>query len=451
MVLFGLACVNALHAATNVTIVNARTVLVRHFEGWGTSLCWWAHVVGGYTNREEYADLAFKELGLNIVRYNIGGGENPARTNTMEFRARIPGFQPEPGKWDWTADANQRWMLRAAVARGANHVVAFANSPPHWMTMSGSVTGSTNGTDDNLRRDFERPFAEYLATVVSNLSVLDKVKFDTVTPMNEPSANWWKLGNRQEGAHMSISQQARMINLLREALDRQGVRATIVASEDNDEHNAWAAISSYNAATLSNVSHIVTHTYSANDSQRLQQLAEKTGKPLWVSEYGDGERSGLRLARRIRNDIAEKRAQAWIYWQFADNAGAWGFVNNRLDGRDASFRLTRKFHVMAQFSRFIRPGFQIVQADDKDSLAAYDTGRKQLIIVSVNDSSSARTTTFKLDGLKVTAPTAQLYRTSSVEDVAAQPQLSITGSSFTAQLPASSVTTFVIADATLHP
>jgi hypothetical protein len=107
---------------------------VRNFAGWGTSLCWWAHVVGGYTNREEYADLAFKQLGLNIVRYNIGGGENPARSNTMEFRARIPGFQPEPGKWDWNADTNQRWMLRAAVARGANHVVAFANSPPHWMT-----------------------------------------------------------------------------------------------------------------------------------------------------------------------------------------------------------------------------------------------------------------------------------------------------------------------------
>ena len=74
--------------------------------------------MGSFTNREEIADLAFKDLGLNIVRYNIGGGENPARSNTMEFRARIPGFQPEPGKWDWNADANQRWMLRAAVARG---------------------------------------------------------------------------------------------------------------------------------------------------------------------------------------------------------------------------------------------------------------------------------------------------------------------------------------------
>ncbi|MEY4384798.1 MAG: hypothetical protein RLY20_81, partial [Verrucomicrobiota bacterium] len=347
-------------------------------------------MVGGFTNREAYADLAFKELGLNIVRYNIGGGENPARENTMEFRARIPGFQPEPGKWDWSADANQRWMLRAAVVRGANHVVAFANSPPYWMTHSGSVTGSKNGTDDNLKREFEAPFADYLATVASNLKVLDGVKFDTVTPMNEPAAAWWKLGNRQEGTHMSIAQQQRMIPLLRAALDRHGVRAGIVATEDNDEHSACEAIATYDATTLSNLSHIVTHTYSANASQRLRQLAEAKGKPLWVSEYGDGERSGILLARRIRDDIVEKHAAAWIYWQFADG-GSWGLIHYRIDGRGTDYWLTRKFHVMAQFSRFIRPGCRIVEASDTNSVAAYDASKNQLVIVSVNDAHDSGT------------------------------------------------------------
>lgn len=436
-------------AATNVTVIEARTVLVRHFDGWGTSLCWWAHVVGSYTNREEYADLAFKELGLNIVRYNIGGGENPARSNTMEFRARVPGFQPEPGKWDWSADANQRWMLRAAVARGANHVVAFANSPPHWMTHSGSVTGAKKGSDDNLRPEFEATFADYLATVVSNLSVLDGVKFDTVTPMNEPSANWWELGHRQEGTHMSVGQQQRMINLLRPALDRHGVSATIVASEDNDERSTYECVSDYDPITLRNISHIATHTYHANASVALRQLAERTGKPLWVSEYGDGDRSGLLLARRIRNDIVEKRAQAWIYWQVADNAGAWGLVNNRLDGRGPSYRLTRKFHVLAQFSRFIRPGCQIIQADDEDSLVASDRAKRQLIIVTVNERSSSRTVTYQLQGVATTGSQAAMYRTSQQEDVAALQPIPVIKGELAVELPARSVTTFVIPDATL--
>jgi O-glycosyl hydrolase len=200
---------------------------------------------------------------------------------------------------------------------------------------------------------------------------------------------------------------------------------------------------------LSNVSHIVTHTYTANDSLRLRQLAATTGKPLWVSEYGDGDRSGLLLARRIRNDIVEKHAQAWIYWQFADSGGAWGLVNNRLDGRDASYRLTRKFHVMAQFSRFIRPGCQIIATDDEDSLFAYDSAQRQLIIVAVNDGRSSRPLTYKLTGVKTTAEKANAYRTSQQEDVAPQPSIAIVKGEFAVELPARSVTTFIVPDATL--
>jgi O-glycosyl hydrolase len=431
-------------AATNLTVIDARKVIVPHFDGWGTSLCWWAHIVGGFTNRDEYADLAFKELGWNIVRYNIGGGENPARSNTMEFRARIPGFQPEPGKWDWSADAHQRWMLRAAVARGANHVVAFANSPPYWMTHSGSVTGAKRGSEDNLRPEFEATFADYMATVMSNLTVLDEEKFDTVTPMNEPSANWWQLGHRQEGTHMSVGQQMRVINLLRGSLDRHGLPATIVASEDNDERNTFECVSAYDAVTLSNISHLATHTYHANASAELRQLAMRTGKPLWVSEYGDGERTGLRMARRIRNDIVEKRAQAWIYWQFADSAGAWGMVWNRLDGRDSSYRKTRKFYVMAQFSRFIRPGSQIISASDDDSLVAYDRAKQQIIIVAVNDRNTSRDVTYRLDHLTAATTEVTAYRTSQQEDVAPQPVVTLADGKFSANLPARSVTTFIV-------
>jgi O-glycosyl hydrolase len=156
------------------------------------------------------------------------------------------------------------------------------------------------------------------------------------------------------------------------------------------------------------------------------------------------------MARRIRNDIVEKRAAAWIYWQFADNAGAWGFVNNRMDGRDPRYRLTRKFHVMAQFSRFIRPGCRILQGSDDDSLVAYDNGRRQLIIVTVNERSSSHRVTYKLQGVATTAGTVAVYRTSQQEDVASQPVLTLINDQFTATLPARSVTTFVIAGLGLH-
>ena len=309
-----LAALLSAHASASTldytATINPQAVLVEKFEGWGTSLCWWANVLGSSTNREAYADLAFNKLQLNIVRYNIGGGENPAIPNAMEMRARMPGFESRLGVWDWNADANQRWFLRAAVARGANRVEAFANSPPFWMTVSGSVTGATNGAANNLRVDCEDAFANYLATVVSNLTVLDGVKFDTVTPMNEPGSDWWHYGNRQEGAHMSYDQQARMINLLRPALDRCGLKTGLVASEDNDEQGTINAVQAYAPATQQMLSYIATHTYTANNPAGIRDLAVALHKPLWISEYGDGEASGLRLARRIRDDLVQTRACA---------------------------------------------------------------------------------------------------------------------------------------------
>ncbi|HEX7653890.1 MAG TPA: glycoside hydrolase [Verrucomicrobiae bacterium] len=437
-----------LRAAPLAAQVDLGAVRVPHFEGWGVSLCWWAHIMGNFTNREEIADLAFKDLGLNIVRYNIGGGENPRRDNTMEWRARIPGYAPATNKWDWAADASQRWMLQAAVKRGANKVVAFANSPPYWMTVSGSVTGSANGRDDNLLPEQEGAFAHYLALVTSNLVAVDKIPVGWVTPMNEPGSDWWQLGHRQEGTHMSVAQQQRVVKWLRQELDQAGLpQIGVVATEDNDEARARASLAAYSTNTLSLISPLVTHTYTANDAPALQALAERTGKPLWVSEYGDGERTGLLLARRIRDDLTDLRAAAWIYWQFADG-GNWGLIRNRLDGEHQSFQRTRKYPVMAQFSRFIRPGCRLVATDQPDTLAACDSNRHELILVVVNDHSHALELTYSLKGANA-ATDGLGYRTSADEEVSPLPAFPIVHNQFTMKFPAGSVTTLVIPEPTL--
>ena len=33
------------------------------------------------------------------------------------------------------------------------------------------------------------------------------IKFDSVEPFNEPSADWWKYPNRQEGCHFDVATQ----------------------------------------------------------------------------------------------------------------------------------------------------------------------------------------------------------------------------------------------------
>lgn len=138
-------------------VVDPQTVYVEEFEGWGTSLAWGGNVVGGWPEpqRSDIADKLFSTtsgLGLNVVRYNIGGGPNPTDENCGAMRpgGDVHGFQPAEGVWDWAADANQRWFLQAAQDRGADVLLAFSDSPPAWMTISGCTNGAANG-GNNLR------------------------------------------------------------------------------------------------------------------------------------------------------------------------------------------------------------------------------------------------------------------------------------------------------------
>ena len=59
-----------------VSMDNAIQTNGGRWEGWGTSLCWWANRIGyNETLTAKSAALFFdaqKGLGLNIMRYNVG-------------------------------------------------------------------------------------------------------------------------------------------------------------------------------------------------------------------------------------------------------------------------------------------------------------------------------------------------------------------------------------------
>lgn len=70
------------------------------FEGWGTSLCWFANIVGGFPDplRVHLMDLLFDSkhgLGLEICRYNIGGsGWDNKDTGNFRYGADLPRSAP---------------------------------------------------------------------------------------------------------------------------------------------------------------------------------------------------------------------------------------------------------------------------------------------------------------------------------------------------------------------
>lgn len=70
------------------------------FEGWGTSFCWWPNRIGYLDELSEQAAKLFfdpKEgLGLNIIRYNIGGGDDPTHHHITRTDSMVPGYAINP-------------------------------------------------------------------------------------------------------------------------------------------------------------------------------------------------------------------------------------------------------------------------------------------------------------------------------------------------------------------
>lgn len=455
VLLSGTLLAGSLGSGTEVSAAGAYTAAAdpskqyQTVEGWGTSLAWWGKVVGEYSNRDEYVEKMFNPttgLGLNILRYNIGGGDNPS-SNVLEYRKAVPGYQPSPGVYDWTADGNQRYMLQAAKAQGVNIIEAFANSAPYWMTISGSVSGAANG-GNNLKPDYYDDFADYLTEVVKHFRDQWGIAFDTVTPLNEPVSTWWKQGNDQEGMHFDRAEQNTILSQVQASLNAKGLTTKLSAPEEYSLDDTNASFKSYSSSVQSAISQINTHTYGGSNRTALRNTATSAGKHLWTSEYGDGDASGLTMSRTILKDMRNMGTSAWVYWQAVDSADGWGFFKNVLNNtQTTSYTVNQKYYVMGNYSKFIRPGYKIIGMSDANTLAAYDAASGKIVLVTTNSEATDTSVTYDLSRFSSVGSSVQVYRTSATEKLQQLTNIPVQNKTFTTTAKAGSVTTYVISGA----
>lgn len=418
------------------------------FEGWGTSLCWWAHGVGGWDEKtvDDIVKLITdpdEGLGMNVFRYNIGGGDDPTHNHFRRW-GDVPGFRATPdAPYDFTADANQRRvLLKLRDARSDAKFEAFSNSPPFWMTVSGCSAGAVDG-GANLRKDRESDFAQYLVDVAAHYAQAHGIRWHTLEPFNEPDVDWWRAGKDQEGCHVPIDQQARIIRLTREKLDAVGLRSTMVSATDaNSIDDALKSVRAYDASTLAALGQINAHSYAGTAREDLRELARKLNKPLWQSESGPLWVGGtqyeqiMKMAHRITLDINQMRPGAWLTWQVVAG-GEWGCIHE--DPEAKSFSLGKKFHMLRLFTRHIRPGDRFVGVKG-DAVAALSEARGEAVIVLVNTDKSPVTFGVSLTGLKSTPARGSLRQTSAELDAQTREQVSIRSDRFELKVPPESVT-----------
>ncbi|MEE1754460.1 RICIN domain-containing protein [Streptomyces sp. SP18CS02] len=470
-------------AAPHVTVRLLPDYQHQPFEGWGTSLAWFANVTGGWPDaqRNRLADALYgsKGLGFTIARYNIGGGDSPETKPYLRTGGAVPGHWNRPGAespgwwnpanpshWNPGADANQRWWLKAAKARGADTFEAFSNSPPYFMTNSGLVSGAVNGGEDNLRSDQYERFADYLSGALRRVQNSTGVTFDSLSPVNEPDTDFWRAGGRQEGSHWATGSQARMIAALRAELDSRGLGTPIATMDETNPEKFRTNWEAYSSPVRSMIGKLNTHTYGTGGRTGARDIAKGAGTPLWMSEVDLGGTvpqsftdmsPALDLADRITDDIRELEPRAWVLWQAVEDYenmtpahenSNWGLIQTDFTPADAAkepLRKNKKYWVMAQYSRFIRPGDRIINSDDTDTLAAVRPGGRGAVVVHTNPTGSPRTVTLDLSGFQNVSPApVQRYTTDAGKNLRREANVTATGKRLTVTLAPGSVTTLVL-------
>ncbi len=453
------------------------------FEGWGTSLCWWAHRVG-FSEKltEDSARLFFSRegLGLNIMRYNIGGGDDPTHNHIKRTDSEIPGWLYFDGEgesyYDVTADEKQLRVLSAAYKAAGDeaYVEAFSNSPPYFMTVSGCSSGNKRASSTNIRMDCVEDFAEYLATVTEYLESSLGIRVKSLACMNEPYTNYWKAySEKQEGCHVSPGEkQSRMLLATAKALKAKGLEGVLVtASDETNTILATKSAGKYSDEAWGVIGRLSTHTY-AKATKKIGEIARKRGLKLWQSETDwssiDGKNAGemgpaLWLAGKIIEDMNTLSPNAWVTWQIVAayisqypdekgrrdmpgipplDKGFWGCAFADIDKEE--IYLTQKYYAFGQFSRYIRPGMKIIHTG-KDSIAA--CGEDSLVLVCLNSEGKDKDISVDFSDLGDYASCRMIRTGGSLaegEHWADCGGIPVDASSFTATLKGNSVTTFLL-------
>ncbi len=437
------------------------------FDGWGTSLCWWAETLGDETEAERmkmskaFFDLE-EGLGLNIVRFNIGAGDDPEHNhlnNGHDMRG-LPVWEDENGNFDPNADPNQIAILKDAIYYGANIVECFSNSPPYYMTVSGCSSGGHDSGKNNILPESFDKFADYLAKVTAYIQNDLGIKVDSLSPMNEPNTDFWGYEGTQEGCHIDSKDHSALILATHKALQKYGLSnvAVVAADENNSDRMADYITNDYTQEALSCIPRFNAHSYGGS-GRKIFEVAADMGKKLYMSEddwaASIGHDAGnmgpaMWLSCKINSDMNAMRPNAWICWQITgpapggnSDSGYW--YMSQYDKETNQLDLFKKYYAFAHYTKFIRQGDYILPANSDNVLAArnFDTGKT--VVVVTNPGYRDENYEIDLSSFENLGNNITVYRTDKERDLELlSGGATLDGKILKAEIPVNSITTFVI-------
>ena len=393
------------------TIGVNKYMTYQQFEGFGTSSCWWSQSIDDEATAREIAKRLYDDetgLGLDIYRYNIGGGEhdNPA-CRIGDVNRRTESFyvlNKETGEYeyDFTRDANARRMLDMAVEYGAKEVILFCNSPHFSMTKSGHASGGLEEYVSNLPKENYAAFVDYVLTI-ADWFVAQGYPVTAISPINEPQWKWGGEWVGQEGCHYTADETVEVLEMFALEMKKRNSPYKLSGPESGQlSPEYYEYIDKFFASEILNE---FCDTYSGHSYWIDNNIPVKQGvgakfseqypcKKLEMSEWCELPLtidsttidSGLYMANIIVQDLTLMNAVSWQSWTAVNGDG----VMDRINGEIVNYS---RYYAYKQFSSFIKPGMTRIKVMDSlkenSNVASVAFANvNQTVIVLVNNSES---------------------------------------------------------------
>ena len=378
-------------------------------------------------------------LGLKFMRLNIV----PDYADCVAtFGSCVPSSGATLATYELTNAQN-------AVAQGAV-IWATEWSPPGSMKSNGSYSsgGSFVGNATNYAA-----LASIEASFVTLMTGTYGIPIYAISPQNEPNVS-----TAYPSCTWTSGQFNAFLPYLSAALAAAGYPNTKIMIAEPGHWNYDYMSYTMKFPAGAGVGIIAAHAYTGGSPPNTPAYLPTefgysyfTSQHIWETEVSDTHRtydpsmvSGLTYALDIHNWLTISQVNAWHYWElsgqnYRDNQGLTSQNNV----------LAKRAYVMGQWARFVT-GMSEVAATANPQSGVYVTAFLNLstgagAIVAINTNSTAVSQAFTISGRPgATSYNVTPYLTDPYNSIVQQTALKVSSNSFTANLTASSVTTFVL-------
>ena len=353
---------------------------------------------------------------LTASQIETSFGSDAGQLGLSIMRLRI-----DPNSANWNQQVSTAVRARQLGAK----LLATPWSPPAYMKTNNNLN---NG--GKLKTEYYDEYATHLLNFVDFMS-RNGAPLYTVSVQNEP--DWHP---DYESCDWSGSD---FVNFLNSQGSRFGSNIKVTVGEALGFNKQYTDPVLNSSTAVQHADIIAGHLYGSVPQD--YPLARSKGKEVWMTEhYTDSKNDAdlWPLALDVGTELHRSMTANF-------NAYIWWYIRRSYGLIKENGQVSKRGHIMAQYARYVRPGFKRIGVTEKPysdvSVTAYKGPDNKIVVIAVNTGTSSRSLNFTLQNASV--GNLVKYSTSGTLNVSYGGTTKLNNGAATAYVEPQSVTTFV--------